>query len=68
MSAKAGARFQAATTSGKPVLLDIDYNGGHGIGNTRAQNIRRTTDMLAVMLWQFGDPDFRPAAQGSPSS
>jgi prolyl oligopeptidase len=50
------------------VLLDIDYDSGHGIGNTRAQNIRRTTDMLAFMLWQFGDPDFRPTAQGSPSS
>jgi prolyl oligopeptidase len=68
MSAKAGARFQAATTSDKPVLLDIDYNSGHGIGNTRAQNVRRTTDMLAVMLWQFGDPNFRPTAQGTPSS
>jgi len=61
MSAKAGARFQAATTSGKPVLLDIDYESGHGIGNTSAQNIRRTTDLLAVMLWQFGDPEFQPA-------
>jgi prolyl oligopeptidase len=67
MSAKAGARFQAATTSGKPVLLDIDYDSGHGIGNTRAQNIRRTTDLLSVMLWQFGDPDFQPAAQKSAS-
>ncbi len=61
MSAKAGARFQAATTSGKPVLLDIDYEGGHGIGNTSAQNIRRTSDLLAVMLWQLGDPEFQPA-------
>ena len=61
MSAKAGARFQAATTSGKPVLLDIDYESGHGVGNTSGQNIRRTTDLLAVMLWQLGDPEFQPA-------
>jgi prolyl oligopeptidase len=61
MSAKAGARFQAATRSGKPVLLDIDYESGHGVGNTRSQNIRRTTDLLSVMLWQFGDPEFQPA-------
>jgi prolyl oligopeptidase len=61
MSAKAGARFQAATSSGKPVLLDIDYESGHGIGNTSAQNIRRTTDLLSVMLWQLGDPEFQPA-------
>ena len=39
MSAKAAARFQAATTSRKPVLLDIDYGRGHGIGNTRAQHV-----------------------------
>jgi prolyl oligopeptidase len=61
MSAKAGARFQAATTSGKPVLLDIDYESGHGIGNTKAQDIQQTTDLLSVMLWQLGDPEFQPA-------
>jgi prolyl oligopeptidase len=61
MSAKTAARFQADTTSGKPVLLDIDYGSGHGIGNTRAQQIRRSTDVLAFMLWQFGDPEFQPA-------
>jgi prolyl oligopeptidase len=61
MSAKTAARFQADTTSGKPVLLDIDYASGHGIGNTRAQQVRRSTDVLAFMLWQFGDPEFQPA-------
>lgn len=65
MSAKTAARFQAATTSGKPVLLDIDYEGGHGIGNTREQQIRRRTDLLAFMLWQCGDPDFQPPKPGS---
>jgi prolyl oligopeptidase len=60
MSAKAAARFQADTTSGKPVLLDIDYESGHGIGNTRAQQIRRLTDILAFVLWQVGDPEFQP--------
>jgi prolyl oligopeptidase len=60
MSAKAAARFQADTTSGKPVLLDIDYESGHGIGNTRAQQIRRLTDLLAFMLWQVDDPEFQP--------
>jgi prolyl oligopeptidase len=63
ISAKAGARFQAATTSGKPVLLDIDYESGHGIGNTKAQDIQQTTDLLSVMLWQLGDPEFQPAKE-----
>jgi prolyl oligopeptidase len=67
MSAKAGARFQAATTSGKPVLLDIDYASGHGVGNTREQNIQRTTDLLSVMLWQLGDPEFQPAKRAESS-
>jgi prolyl oligopeptidase len=61
MSAKTAARFQADTTSGKPVLLDIDYGSGHGIGNTRAQQIWRSTDVLAFMLWQFGDSEFQPS-------
>jgi hypothetical protein len=49
--------------AGKPVLLDIDCESGHGIGNTKAQNIQRTTDLLSVMLWQLGDPEFQPAKQ-----
>jgi hypothetical protein len=59
-SAKTAARFQAATSSNKPILLDVDYESGHGIGNTREQDIRRTTDIAAFMLWQFGDPEFQP--------
>jgi hypothetical protein len=45
------------------LLLDIDYASGHGVGNTRAQNIQRTTDLLSVMLWQLGDPEFQPAVK-----
>ena len=32
MSAKMAARLQAATSSGRPVLLRIDYDAGHGVG------------------------------------
>lgn len=32
MSAKTAARLQAASTSGKPVLMNIDFVGGHHIG------------------------------------
>ena len=31
------ARLQAATTSGKPILLRLDYAAGHGIGSTKTQ-------------------------------
>ena len=59
-SAKTAARFQASTSSNKPVLLDVDYESGHGIGNTREQDVRRTADIVAFMLWQFGDSQFQP--------
>jgi len=60
-SLKGGARFAAATSSGKPVLLRLDYESGHGQGSTRAQLQARTADIFAFMLWQFGDPQFQPS-------
>src|SRR5271169_881138 len=35
---------QAATASGKPVLLRIDYQGGHGIGASRKQTEQERAD------------------------
>ncbi|MUG93744.1 prolyl oligopeptidase family serine peptidase [Scytonema sp. UIC 10036] len=35
-STKFAARVQAASVSGKPVLLRIDYEAGHGAGSTIA--------------------------------
>ncbi len=32
-AAKMTARLQAATSSGKPVLLRVDYDAGHGLGS-----------------------------------
>jgi len=59
--AKLAARLQAATTSGKPVLLRVDYDAGHGgIDATRRQRDLETTDMFAFALWQTGDPAFQP--------
>ena len=59
-SSKMAARLMAASTSGKPVLLDLDYEGGHGIGDTKAQRQRQVTDIYAFLLWQAGHPDFQP--------
>jgi prolyl oligopeptidase len=59
-SAKAAARFQAATASGKPVLFRVDYHSGHGIGSTRTQRHEEKADVWSFMLWQFGDPEFQP--------
>jgi prolyl oligopeptidase len=50
---KMTARLQAATTSGKPILLRVDYDAGHGIGSTRAQQDREAADTYAFLLWQL---------------
>ena len=52
--AKMTARLQAASKSGKPILLRVDYDAGHGIGSTRAQQDREAADTYAFLLWQTG--------------
>jgi protease II len=47
-----GARLQAATCSGTPVLLRVDFDAGHGIGSTRAQQDREALDRYAFLIWQ----------------
>jgi prolyl oligopeptidase len=59
--AKFAARLQAATASGKSVLLRVDYDAGHGgIDATRRQAEVGITDVLSFALWQTGDPAFQP--------
>jgi prolyl oligopeptidase len=62
-SMKMAARLQAASTSGKPVLLRIQYDGGHGVGSTKSQRQELSADKWSFLLWQFGDARFQPAAQ-----
>jgi prolyl oligopeptidase len=61
-SAKMAARLQAATTSGKPILLRVDYEAGHGIGSTKKQNEEQRADTWSFLLWQFGLPGFQMPA------
>jgi prolyl oligopeptidase len=58
--AKMAARLQAATSSGKPVLLRVDYDAGHGYGSTKSQSQELHADMWSFELWQFGVPEFQP--------
>lgn len=58
--AKFTARMQAATASGKPVLLRVDFEAGHGFGSTRREREEEFADMASFLLWQFGDPAFQP--------
>jgi prolyl oligopeptidase len=48
--AKMAARLQAATASGRPVLLRVDADAGHGHGSTQAQRNELTADILAFLL------------------
>ena len=60
--AKMTARLQAATTSGKPVLLRVDYDAGHNVSTmTTRQAAELSADYLSFALWQMGVPDFQPA-------
>jgi prolyl oligopeptidase len=53
-SGKVAARLQAATRSGRPVLLRIDAQAGHGVGSTPAQSRSVTADSYSFLLWQLG--------------
>jgi prolyl oligopeptidase len=53
---KMTARLQAASTSGKPILLRVDFDAGHGVGSTRAQQDREAADTYAFLLWQLRAP------------
>jgi prolyl oligopeptidase len=59
-SLKMAARLQAATASGKPVLLRLESEGGHGVTGEAKSRYARLADAFAFQLWQAGDPDFAP--------
>jgi prolyl oligopeptidase len=57
---KMAARLQAVSAAlgerGNPVLLRVDFDGGHG--TTTARKADETTDLFAFLLWRTGAPDF----------
>ena len=59
-SAKFASRLAAAQGEGKPVLMRLDYELGHGGGGTRNQQQAQTADIWSFFLWQFGVPEFQP--------
>jgi prolyl oligopeptidase len=61
MGAEMAARLQAASSSGKPILLRVDDQGGHHVmGTSKADTDSQITDMLAFALMETGDPAFKP--------
>lgn len=52
LTTKAAARFAAASRSGKPVLLRLEGQGGHGVSTTTEQRHAELADRLSFVLWQ----------------
>lgn len=55
---KFAARLQECNTSGKPVLFHTDFEGGHGMGDTKDQWFGKIANLLSFGLWQTGTPGF----------
>jgi prolyl oligopeptidase len=53
--AKMAARLQAATASGKPILLRVESGAGHGygFGTTSSQLNEELADCYAFLFWQL---------------
>ena len=50
MSAKTAARLQTASTSGKPVLMNIDFQGGHQITSGTQSNVLDTKAVIRAFF------------------
>ena len=58
--AKFAAAMQSASTSGNPVLLYVNYKGGHFGGSTKTEQFEETARVDAFLLWQCGYDGFQP--------
>lgn len=61
---KMAAQLQSATASGRPILLHVHYNGGHGLGHstTKEQFEIGLADARSFLFWQLGVEGFQPVA------
>jgi len=57
---KMAARLQAATASGRPILLRINFDEGHGMGSTKKAQYEERADTFAFLFWQAGVKGFQP--------
>jgi prolyl oligopeptidase len=53
-SRKMAARLQAATSSGRPVLLLVKFDTGHGIGDSLSDAIEEAADVYAFLFKELG--------------
>ncbi len=38
--------------------MRLDYDAGHGIGNTKAQQNAERADIYSFFMWQFKQPGY----------
>jgi prolyl oligopeptidase len=55
---KFAAALQNASTSGKPVLMKVNYDNGH-FTEDKSVTFADLADQFAFAMWQCGDPDFQ---------
>jgi len=53
-SRKMAAALQAANPAGRPILLRIDMNAGHGIGTALSTKIDQDADWMAFLMNELG--------------
>jgi len=57
-SGKFVAALQNATSSGKPVMLRVDYDNGH-FTDDRSVDLKQKADIYSYIFWAIGHPDFK---------
>ncbi len=56
---KFAAALQHSSTSGKPVIMMVNYDSGH-FTEEKEVTFRNFANQYAFVLWQTGHPDFQP--------
>ena len=56
---KFAAKILKENASDKPILLNVDSKGGHGLNASKNKKNEEITDILSFALWQTGHPDFQ---------
>lgn len=57
---KFAAKLMADDSSNNPILLKIDFKGGHGANVPITQRYAGIGDIFAFAFWQLGHPDYQP--------
>jgi prolyl oligopeptidase len=63
MTGKMAARMMTATTSGRPILIRVEPDAGHGIGSTRDQAYAERADVWSFFLAAVGEQGFAAAGK-----